>query len=694
MQTLINASTCATIHQTNDLGKKPNANEKFIIQNVLNTNIQNVSLFIASLNSSKNKVQQESKEFLRKIKISAKYIECLCEESKKHYEEIKEKMEIIIKKGDEKQISLSQEELFKLMEETSNCTKFYEFSKIIESEIKKFSSIQEDMQFKEIAEKASKYIKEIVPLTQTVDLNESQISQLKTNITDNNISILKRKRLRSSDGESTNNPEELVEKDYQISLIKDNENQTAINPNNSLSNNNSLNNESDKPKRDRRSMKRELNALGLKGENGRKNKSTSSTANFDINNNSINKIQGQKNFTEEKNKNQTCLIDTEEKAKVNSKNNNYNNSPPDNSKIKSKSIPKKEITSPPAINKNINTLPSNITNKNSKKNPKLKDLPDKELKLTKKVYKNDEELNLSETVSSEESFKIEEEKRKLNSLKAKKKTSDKTYNQLVKITKYHNQIENNVLTLNSNLDASNGEAVCPIQLGIRENFNDEDEDENSTKNIILDKNEKLPEVIIKLTDCLAELCELIGKESNTINDYLMTNLENCLFIKRLYYSEFDLTNKTKKFNYEYLTKDNNLIEKIENFENVKLVIVRKGKQNINNLLKSMENFFKFYIKRKDVDGSAMIKGVLNCSFDKLQKYYNTYMRSFDYCEAIQIEVFLFKWDLFMDYNENYDKTNMTKKDIAELLNYGEILQNTRIYTKKRNLLREATNTNK
>jgi hypothetical protein len=194
---------------------------------------------------------------------------------------------------------------------------------------------------------------------------------------------------------------------------------------------------------------------------------------------------------------------------------------------------------------------------------------------------------------------------------------------------------------------------------------------------------------------LTDLCECIGKDSitNSINDYLMTNLENCIFTKRLYYSEFDFNSKNKKFNYEYLTKNNNLIEKIENFQNVKLVIVRKGKQNINNLLKSMENFFKIYIKRKDMDGSAMIKGVLNCSFDKLQKYYNTQMRSFDYCESIQMEIFLFKWDLFFDFNENYDKTNMNKKELNDVINFSNKLIQTRILMKKKDMLLDSSKFN-
>jgi len=671
MESHFNQSTLATAQMEPNLLEKKQ-NENIILKHVLNTNIQNVNLFLASLNSSKTKVQQESKDFLQKVKISSNYLEYLCDESQKHYLDIKNKMEEIVKKGEDHISAINQGDFFKLMEETSNCSRFYEFSIKIDKEIKNFSSLTENLTFKEIFEKANKLIKE---LGAAEELNDSQISPDKANEI-----LLKRKRIRSSDGESTNNPEEIVDKDYQMAILNDTEAQTT-----------NLNitepNSAPKPKRDRKGMKREMIALGLNVVDKKKNANAAENPKAVI-------IPSTAKASEEKEKEKANTInnnqfETENKAKSNGKSlapaavvNNSNNN------LKAKIVPKK-----PAYNnlKNGNkAIIKNANNKNSKKNNNSKESKRKEApeeSIRKKIFKNDEEVHFSDSISSEESFKIEEEKVKRAPTNSKKK-SNKIYNKLVKITKYHNQLDNNIIGVNTtNLDSSHGEAVYPMQLGNRDNNFDEDEDENYTINIVLDKGEKMQDVVLKLTDNLADLCELIGKESNTINDYLMTNLENCLFIKRLYYSEFDLTNKTKKFNYEYLTKDNNLIEKIENFENVKLVIVRKGKQNINNLLKSMENFFKIYIKRKDVDGSAMIKGVLNCSFDKLQKYYNMHMRSFEYCEAIQIEVFLYKWDLFLDFNENYDKTNMTKKEISQVINFGQILQNTRTLTKKRNMIR-------
>lgn len=674
----------------NQAEKKANEN---IMLSFLNSNIQNVNFFISSISTSKTKVQQEAKEFLQKVKITAKYLESLCEENQKHYVDIKEKLEEIVKKGGESKSDLSQQDLFKLMEETSNCTRFYDFTSTIEKEIKNLNAIQENSSFKETVDKAFKFIKELGMAAE--ELNDSQISKDKANET-----LLKRKRVRSSDGESTNNPEEIVDKDYQIAVLNETEAQTT-------NLNTTDQNSAPKPKRDRKGMKREMIALGLNVVASKKNVAASAASNPKSAVSPRNSNAAAEEKVKEKEKaavanNNNAHVEAESKAKVNSKsvaavtnNNNYNE------KSKAKVVPKKPVANNNLKNNNNNNNQATAAanNKNAKKkNSNTKESKAKNALLLeetvskKKLYKNDEEMQFSESISSEESYKIEEEdeKPKRSSANSRKK-SNKTYNKLVKITKYHNQLDNNLIGVNTtnNLDSSNGEAVCPVQLGVRDNNFDEDEDENFTKNIVLEKGEKIQDVAFKLTDHLADLCELIGKESNTINDYLMTNLENCLFIKRLYYSEFDLTNKSKKFNYEYLTKDNNLIEKIENFENVKLVIVRKGKQNINNLLKSMENFFKIYIKRKDVDGSAMIKGVLNCSFDKLQKYYNMHMRSFDYCEAIQIEVFLYKWDLFMDFNENYDKTNMNKKEIAELINYGQILQNTRVLTKKKNMLKAA-----
>jgi len=684
MESHFNNTTQSTQMQGNHAEKKANEN---IMLSFLNSNIQNVNFFISSIVTSKTKVQQEAKDFMQKVKITAKYLDYICEDNRKHYSEIKEKLEEIVKKGGESKSDFSQQDLFKLMEETSNCSRFYDFTTAIDKEIKNLNLIQENSIFKETVDKAFKFLK---ALGAAEELNDSQISKDKTNET-----LLKRKRLRSSDGESTNNPEEIVDKEYQITVLNETEAQTT-------NLNTTEQNSEPKPKRDRKGMKREMIALGLNVDDYKRNTVNPSNNPKAAVNISSSKAAEEKQKEKEKDKtnnisNNNVHNEAENKAKANVKSSAAIINSNSNEKSKGKVIPKKPF---PNNLKNNNNSNSNNNSNYNEKNLKKKSSNSKEGKGKdaveetlgkKKIYKNDEEIQFTESISSEESYKIEVEKVKRTSASTNhKKKANKTYNNLVKITKYHNQLDNNIIGINTtNLDSSNGDAVCPVQLGNRDNNFDEDEDESYTKNIVLENSEKIQDVVLNLTDHLTDLCELIGKESNTINDYLMTNLENCLFIKRLYYSEFDLTNKSKKFNYEYLTKDNNLIEKIENFENVKLVIVRKGKQNINNLLKSMENFFKIYIKRKDVDGSAMIKGVLNCSFDKLQKYYNMHMRSFDYCEAIQIEVFLFKWDLFMDFNENYDKTNMNKKEIAELINYGQILHNTRILTKKRNMLKAA-----
>ena len=154
-----------------------------------------------------------------------------------------------------------------------------------------------------------------------------------------------------------------------------------------------------------------------------------------------------------------------------------------------------------------------------------------------------------------------------------------------------------------------------------------------------------------------------------------------------------MLNKNKKCNADHLAKDQIFSENFDNYENVKLTIVRKGKQNINNLLKSMENFFSFYIKRKDIDGSAIIKGVINCGFEKLQKYFTLQMRSFEYCEAIQLEVYLFKWDMFYDYNEEFDKTNIDRETLKQYISYGDLLRETRILAKKKDLMIQAREAN-
>ena len=644
-------------------------NDFSFIKNIIHTNIGNVILFIESLNSMKERVTEESSDILKIIQDSEKNVESIVENSKNYYEEIKEKLDDFIKKGEKSQKISDYDELSKLIEETSNFSKFYLFKISIENEIKKIENLKNSVYFKEMGNKTER------ENNTKLDLYDSPVKDEDENILKGKKSkknLIKRKRLRSSDGESTNNPEE-IDKDYQLAMLNECEdkhvNINVIQPI-----------EIAKSKKGKNSMKREMNGLGL------------------------NQI-----LKEEKNKNPE-ILGTKIISNKSKSNNKYNKNP---SPVKIDEFQNNIVTNS-IKNETVQQLVEEDIklkkNYSKKKIPSKKKSPTKNNKTTNPDENLQDSSNKPEILvkqeetpiipdpdiqeSDEESYRLEiDQKKNLknpSNNNSNKKKSNKTYNKKVKITKYHNQLENELL-VKPDADNLNNKQVSPQELNvypliIGNNHNDEEDDENLYKNIKIEKNEKLSDIVSRLTDNLSNLCDFIGKESNTINEYLMSNLENCLFIRRLYYSEFELANKTKKFNYEYLTKDNNLIEKIENFQNVKLVIVRKGKQNINNLLKSMENFFKIYIKRKDMDGSAMIKGVLNCSFDKLQKYYNMQMRSFDYCEAIQIEVFLFKWDLFMDYNENYDKTNIAKEQLIELIQYGEVLKNTRVLSKKREIV--------
>jgi hypothetical protein len=170
------------------------------------------------------------------------------------------------------------------------------------------------------------------------------------------------------------------------------------------------------------------------------------------------------------------------------------------------------------------------------------------------------------------------------------------------------------------------------------------------------------------------------------SQYLIQNLEKCIHTRTLYFSEFDMKEKTQKFNFEYLCKDNNLIEGADNFENVKLVLIRKDKQHIHNLVKSCENFFKVYLKRKDINGNTMFKGVINCSFEKFQNYFTTGLKSFECLNGVQIEVYLFKWDLFADSDLDMDKTNLIREELKKLKDIYLALNMLRVCEKKRKLL--------
>lgn len=764
-------------------------NDSEVLRNIINMNITNLNFFINSIDGKKNKLYENTKSLIDKIKEYEKMIENSISQEKRFFEDIKINLEQRIQNRDPTLITIEEDMLFKIINENGNSSKFYEITKKIDEEIRKFEIIKNCV-LKDLFVKS-----DIQPNESSLyQDNEVAIPQIDKN---KNIQRLtNRKRKRSSDGESTNNPEEndadfkIPHLDKEIKTIENYENKNRANffsnsqhllgENKNMSNNrrkvnnkvdknsslksdelssdgikNSLSintnrkNNSDVEKNDKKGNSRKK-GKGLKNEgmklqlgNDLSNKNDSfqqkclldNQANEDISIECKNKIDSENDQTEgnfnlyendkEKEKiqneidNKLKCINKKNSDKI-SKNQNINksakkakaetvevpnlikniSSPKNNQRTKSPIKDKndfKEHTQDNVIHKENNRNKERGKNKlQAKENKNGKEKLEDPMANTKSAYDEDMKFifsSESEIEADEESFKPEEEvKPKKNQINKKIPKSIKKKNKSVKSKKTEKQPLKNNLLINSNYN--NDKNGMKFSSGRSLNI-DEDEDELNTNKIILDKNENLTNVILKLTDNLTDLSELIGKESNKINEYLMSNLENCLFIKRLYYSEYIIVNKEKKYNYEYLAKDNNLIEKMENFENVRLVIIRKGeKLNINIiLLKKIESFFKNYIERKEGEDSLIIKGVLNCSFDNLQNYFNSEIKSFESGIIIQIEIYLYKWDLFSDFNDNSDKTNMNKQEIDEMINDGKILQNSRILTKKRNILSPAKGNN-
>lgn len=588
-----------------------NSNNKFF-KNILDTNFKNLEYLIYTFNNNENKISNIKNFLIEKISLKEKNVEKICQEAKEYFQEINKKIKNFLENFEEKN-SKNNFEICKLINETTNFTKFFEFSKSIDSEILQIKS------FKDMIFEKEKNFEENF---------EGKLIGKKTN-------------RNSEEEESTRNADE-IEKDLSSNLL--NNDNTNLNLEKSLLNNSKdlKENDEDRKTTKNKKMKREIKGLGWE--------------------NNENKKDSRKKNEYKDDENDAAELKKDKKIKGVAL---YN-------KIKEKEK-ENEV---------------NLAKENNKSNIDEKE----EEEIENLQIENEEisEITESISISSEESFKPEsykfQEKKNSPIKNINKKT--KKFRKIIKKQKIPEITiakEENELIQQTPIDF-----VSKTCTNLKEN---ENQIEENFLKIFEKKNINKNEINIKIIENLTDLCESLGKENstNSINDYLISNLENCISTKRLYYCEFNFNEKKnqKKFNYEYLTKDNLLIEKIENFQNVKLVIVRKGKENINNLLKTMENFFKIFVKRKDTNGSAMIKGVLNCSFDKLLKYYNSYMKSFEYCNAIQIEVFLFKWDLFIDYNEDFDKTNLNKMEIWDLVSNGNKLNQARCLMKNMNLVNEV-----
>ena len=159
-------------------------------------------------------------------------------------------------------------------------------------------------------------------------------------------------------------------------------------------------------------------------------------------------------------------------------------------------------------------------------------------------------------------------------------------------------------------------------------------------------------------------------------NYLYSNFENLIDIKKIYSSEFLLDESNRIFTSSAHTNDESICDKTK-YENVQLILIKKNNTHLNGIVKSMEKFFKYYIKRRDVNGNLMMRGVLNCLFSNFENYFQSKFKCLNNIEAVQIEIVLFKQDLFHDYSEVYDRTNLQRDEMKLLTSKYYILDNLR-----------------
>jgi hypothetical protein len=161
-----------------------------------------------------------------------------------------------------------------------------------------------------------------------------------------------------------------------------------------------------------------------------------------------------------------------------------------------------------------------------------------------------------------------------------------------------------------------------------------------------------------------------------LGSYILSNVEELIHFKVVYKSDY-IYNFPQNYSLEkeFLIKDQSFVNLKKNFENVQLTILKKENDNrhLSACVKLIEKYFKFFVRRKDEHGNLMFKGVLSCDFISFENYFSNAYKAFEPIETIQIEVFLFKYDLFTDYDESYDKTNLHRNEMKILIDNGKII---------------------
>jgi hypothetical protein len=163
--------------------------------------------------------------------------------------------------------------------------------------------------------------------------------------------------------------------------------------------------------------------------------------------------------------------------------------------------------------------------------------------------------------------------------------------------------------------------------------------------------------------------------------FLTRNLKHFVMRRALYFCEYLKLETSTKFNSTFLWPDDKELCDFKKFKVVNIVLIKKHNAIFTNILKSLENYMMFYIKKRDPEGNISMKGVLSVAFEKMHNLLNSDIRAFQCIDKIQMEVFLFKWDLFEDLSIT-DRTSLTREEISKLQNLFKELQTLRVATAK------------
>jgi len=655
--------------------------ENSILKSLVTSASKNLELFCQTLNNAKEKYKIEADSFLQFLKKNEESINKLIEEKTRYYDTMKEKVnEIFNNENLFEDLSLKEDkEVHQILYECNNYSNFYKHIKAIQEEIRNLEMLKENKNLKEFVENTEtlpledcaqndikissleneKYVKFTIPKEPAI-LENSEKSKNFNEIKNTNISMNDSKEKNEDISSITSESEKIANK-----YIK----YETPNSNKFLGN------------KKHRSSEADVESTGTNNQDEIDliKDSEDNSANDDNKKNESLKVNNPNSISRESNQSSKKNYKFSMKREINAL--GLNSKIVKNLQSKKTSPKNQNINNNPNINSNNNNKNQiqtikNLSNKEKQDNNSQNTLNSVFSDTIDLVSNSNGNLNkINITTNNQNHKKIENKNSNLNNCKSKSKGKN--------LASSTNKI------INPDFSVTPKEDMNLTTSNKANTNNQKTKDIPNTDNILL-KSSKFIEVSTELQKNIDTLTNLLKKDKNNYVEYIMENFEDCLFKQRIFYCEFDMLNKNKKCNSDLLGKDA-IFENSENYEFVKLTIVRRGKQNINNLLKSMENFFKQYIKRKDIDGSAIIKGTINCSFEKLQKYFTMQMRSFEYCEAIQLEVYLFKWDLFYDFNEKEDKTNLDNNVIKQFVNYGNVLRETRILSKKKNLMLQATN---